>query len=277
MERNKRYKLAKWVCLKLFMDHKIIIDTKTLLGWQGKKFELEPKLVDLIKGYQTYFDTMLSSGVVEIIDGAENPTGIYKQAMAHALKNGKFVQTDEFTKHYVPDDPDLYTLIIVDHIGKAKSEMYNGKHLTKKETADKVSEYMGYIRDTFGFIPIVISQFNRAIGNIERFKNKDVSPEPDDFKDSGNMYEDADIVLALFNPFKLKVNDFLGYDILKFVSESGENRFRSVSILKNSYGADDIIIGMNFLGECGHFREIAKADDFAKNPGWYKKCAEYSS
>lgn len=276
MERNKKYKLAKWLCLKLYMDHKIVIDTKTLLGWQGKRFELEPKLIELIKTYQQYFDDMLKSGVIEIIDGSENPTGIYKHIQAHANNNGKFEQIDEFNKRYVADDPNLYTLIIVDHAGKCKSEVNNGKQLNKKETIDKLSEYMGYVRDTFGYIPIVISQFNRSIGNIERFKNKDVSPEPDDFKDSGNLYEDADVVLALFNPFKLKINDFLGYDIAKFVSKSGENRFRSISVLKNSYGADDIIIGMNFLGECGHFREIAVADEFSKNPNWYKLCAEYN-
>lgn len=277
MERNKRYKLAKWLCLKLYMDHGIIIDTKTLLGWQGKKFELEPSLIELIKGYQTYFDNMLSSGVVEIIDGAENPTGIYKHINAHAMNNGKYEAINEYSKRYIPNDPNLYTIIIIDHIGKCKSEINGGKHLTKKETTDKLSEYMGLVRDSFGFIPVVISQFNRAIGNIERFKNKDVSPEPDDFKDSGNIYEDSDVCLALFNPFKLKVNDFLGYEIPKFVSSSGENRFRSVSVLKNTYGADDIIIGMNFLGECGHFREIAIAEKFAENPKWYKLCAEYSS
>lgn len=275
MERSKKYKLAKWLCLKLFMDHGIIIDTKTLFGWQGKKFDLDQDLVDKIKGYQSYFDDMLNSGIVEIIDGAENPTGIYKHIVSYANKHGEEKQIDEFTRRYVEKDPNLYTLIIIDHAGKAKSEVNNGKQLTKKETVDKLSEYMGLVRDKYGFIPVVVSQFNRGIGNIERFKNKEVSPEPDDFKDSGNLYEDADTVLALFNPFKLKINDFLGYDIPKFVSKTGENRFRSVSVLKNSYGVDDVIIGMNFLGECGHFREIANPEEFDKHPEYYKMCADY--
>lgn len=277
MERSKKYKLAKWLCLKLYMDHKIIIDTKTLFGWQGKKFELDESLIKLIEGYQDYFDEMLESGIVEIIDGAENPTGIYRHIQAYANLNGKTEQISEFSKRYVPNDPNLYTIIILDHIGKCKSESNNGKYLDRKEISDKISEYMGIVRDTYGFSPVIISQFNRSIGNIDRFKSKDVSPEPDDFKSSSNMYEDCDVAIALFNPYKLKINDFLGYDIPKFVSPLGENRFRSVSVLKNSYGVDDVIIGMNFLGECGHFREIASPDEFNKNQHFYKMCAEYTS
>lgn len=275
MERNKKYKVAKWLCLKLFIDHNIVIDTKTLLGWQGKKFELDKDLLTLINGYEEYFNTMLESGIVEIIDGPENPTGINKQIYDYALKNGKFEKISEFSRRYIPNDPNLITIIIVDHAGKCKSELNHGKQLNAKETVDKLSEYMGLARDTFGFSPVVISQFNRAIGNIERFKNKDVSPEPDDFKSSGNLYEDCDVCLALFNPFKLKVNDYLGYEINKFVSAKGENRFRSVSVLKNSYGVDDVILGMNFLGECGHFREIASPEQFKLNPAWYRLCSEY--
>lgn len=276
MERSKKYKLAKWLCLKLYIDHKIIIDTATLFGWQGKAFELESSLVELIKSYEAYFVEMLESGVVEIIDGPENPTGIFRHIEKHALDNGKIEKISEYSKRYIPNDPNLYTIIIIDHIGKCKSESNHGSYLDRKGITDKLSEYMGIVRDSYGFSPVVISQFNRSIGNIDRFKAKDVSPEPDDFKNSSNLYEDADVVLALFNPFKLKVNDFLGYDIPKFVSKSGENRFRSVSLLKNSYGVDDVIIGMNFLGESGHFREIANPEEFEKNPHFYKICSDYS-
>lgn len=276
MERNTKYKLAKWVCLKMFQDHKIIIDIPTMLGWSGKKFEIEEGLKKLIFKTGEYFDEMFNSGVIDIIDGSRNPTGIFKHLEEFGEKNGTFKQTGEFSKVYVPNDPNLYVICINDHIGKLNSEIHNGVRLTDKSLLDKHSEYMGCCRDKYGYSIIDISQFNRSIGNIERMKNKAVSPEPDDFKGSGDMYENADIALGLFNPYKLKINDFLGYDIPKMVAKNGENRFRSVSIIKNSYGADDIIIGMNFLGENGNFREIPISDKFKENPELYKKIVEYN-
>ncbi len=272
MERNTKYKLAKWTCLKLFKDYKIIMDVPTMLGWSGKKYDITDDIKEKVLKSGTYFDEMFNSGIIRIHDGGENPTGIYNRLNKLASERGQILQVNEFTRRYVPNDPNLHIIVINDHIGKLSGE----RNFTDKELIDKHSQYMGIVRDRYGFIIVDISQFNRAIGNLERFKNKDVSPEPDDFKSSGDMYENADLVFALFNPYKIKVNDFLGYDIPKFIAKNGENRFRSISILKNSYGADDIIVGLNFLGENGSFRELPTADAFKNNPGYYKKAVEFT-
>lgn len=272
MERNKKYKLAKWVCLKLFQDHRIIIDVPTMLGWQGKKFEIEPELKKLIFEAGEYFDKMFESGVIEIIDGGQNPTGIRNKLIEVAKANGRLEEVDEYTRKYIPNDPNLLIVVINDHVGKLAGE----RGFNDKELLDKHSEYMGDCRDRYGYTIIDISQFNRSIGSTDRMKLKGVSPEPDDFKGSGDMYENADVALGLFNPYKFKINDFLGYNIPKFVSKSGENRFRSVSIIKNSYGADDIIIGLNFLGENGNFRELPTAEAFSLKPEYYKKAVDFT-
>lgn len=271
MERNTKYKLAKWVCLKLFKDHGIIMDVPTMLGWQGKKCEITPELKELIFKTGEYFDEMFNSGVIDMVDGSQNPTGIRNKLIEVAKQGGKLVEIDQFKSKYVANDDNLLTVVINDHVGKLSGE----RGFNDKELLDKHSEYMGDCRDRYGFTIIDISQFNRSIGSTDRMKTKSVSPEPDDFKGSGDMYENADIALGLFNPYKFKINDFLGYDIPKFVSKSGENRFRSISIIKNSYGADDIIIGLNFLGENGNFRELPTAEAFNNNPGYYKKAVEF--
>lgn len=272
MERNTKYKLAKWTCLKIFKDTGVIMDVPTMLGWQGKKYEITDELKKIIFEAGEYFDKMFESGVIDIIDGGQNPTGVRNYLIDFAKKNGEMVQINEFTRRYVPNDPNLFVIVVNDHVGKLAGE----RGFSDKELLDKHSEYMGDIRDRYGFTIIDISQFNRSIGSIDRMKTKSVSPEPDDFKGSGDMYENADIALGLFNPYKFKINDFLGYNIPKFVSKSGENRFRSVSIIKNSYGADDIIIGMNFLGENGNFRELPTADAFDQKPEYYKKAIDFN-
>jgi len=275
MERNTKYKLAKWTCLRLFQTDKIIMDVPTMLGWSGKKYEVTEHIKQQIFKAGRYFDEMFSSGVITLVDGPQNPTGIFKRATEFALKNGKVIQVNEFTKRYIPNDENLYVIIVNDHIGRLTSEVNGGVRLLEKSLIDKHSEMMTSIRDRYGFIIVDISQFNRSLGNIERMKTKAVSPEPDDFKSSGDPYENCDVCIGLFNPYKLKIKDFLGYNIDKMVSSKGENRFRSVSIIKNTYGADDIIVGLNFLGENGNFREMPIAEEFVKHPEYYNKVINY--
>lgn len=255
MERPKPYKLGKWACMKLYTDYNILLDVPTLYGWGSKKNHISEETYQLICKTLNYFDKM--EEVVKVIDGSENPTGVYNQLVQNAKQNGSVVQKSEFEKEYVPNDNKKITLVVVDHIGKLRRE----RGYSKKEGIDKMSEYLGIARDFYGYSPVVVSQFNRNLSDSQRARNKELTPDPDDFKDTGNLYEDADVALALFNPFKFKVFDHMEYDIAKFVNHKGYNRFRSVTALKNSYGIDDFRIGYGFVGEIGLFKEIPRANE----------------
>ena len=78
------------------------------------------------------------------------------------------------------------------------------------------------------------------------------------FKESSQTQDDADVILALFDPMRYKVADPSGYDLNKLKDEFGAKYFRSVRLIKNSYGEDDIRIGLGFLGSVGMFRELPK-------------------
>jgi hypothetical protein len=261
MERNKMYKLAKWTCVRLYRKHNILMDVGEILGWEESPRPLQyKKEIDECK---EYFDELLK--YVDIIAGAENPTGIYKHIQTYTEKHFTINHISQFKKEYIPNDPDTYFIVINDHVGKLKPE----RGFNKKETIDKHSEYMGEFRDNYGFTIIDISQFNRAIGDTQRRIKTDLRPITEDFKDSSNTQENADLILALFNPHRYQVHDFNDYDIDKFIDNNGNNRFRSIGVLKNSYGLDDIEIGLNFIGECGIFKELPKGADMKEED--YKK------
>ena len=73
----------------------------------------------------------------------------------------------------------------------------------------------------------------------------------------------SDTVLALFNPHKIGLEEFPtgGYKINKLILPDGENRFRALTVLKNSYGVDDVTYGLGFLGGIGKFAELKKPDE----------------
>jgi hypothetical protein len=61
------------------------------------------------------------------------------------------------------------------------------------------------------------------------------------------------------------VADPSGYDLDKLKDQYGAKYFRSVRLIKNSYGADDVRIGMAFLGEIGMFREMPRKKDITES------------
>jgi replicative DNA helicase len=250
MERSRTYKLAKWVSRKIFLDHGIIIAVPKLLGWTEKMTKDEH---DLFLMYEDYMGRMQE--VITIIDGPENAVGIAKELKAHALENGKIEQVDEFNKRYFPSNENEITIVVIDHIGLLKTTK---DQTTKKQAIDKMSDELRYARDFYGYTPVVVSQFNRDISNPIRIKNGDVEPQLEDFAESSQTQNDADVVLALFDPMRYKVADPSFYDLSKLKDEYGAKYFRSLRLIKNSYGEDDVRIGLGFLGQIGMFKELPK-------------------
>lgn len=165
---------------------------------------------------------------------------------------------------YIENDPKLFTTIILDHIGKINESGY----ASKKAAIDAASNSMSDARDKYNFSPVVVSQLNRAISDPNRMKMSggDIAPIIEDIKDSGNTVEDSDLVLSLFNPYRYRVYDeggmYKGYNIAhQFLAPGGENRFRLLSVLKNSYGKDDVEYGLRFWGEFGGFATLPRPDN----------------
>ena len=254
MERSRTYKFAKWISRRIFLDYGMIIPVSKMLGWQKEKMTKDEH--DLFLTYRDYMGEL--NECVTIIDGPENPVGIAKELKAHALENGTIEKLDEFNKIYVPNHENEVTIVVIDHIGLLKTTK---DQPTKKEAIDKMSDELRYARDFYGYTPVVVSQFNRSISNPMRIKNGDVEPQLEDFAESSSTQNDADIVMALFDPLRYKVADPSGYNLDKLKDEYGAKYFRSLRLIKNSYGEDDIRIGLGFLGQIGMFKELPRRKD----------------
>lgn len=255
MERSRVYKLAKWASRRLFLEQGVIFPIGKLLSW-NKDDKLTLDEHDLFLTCKDYINEL--EQVITIIDGPENPVGIAKDLQKFALERGKIEQLDEYNKVYIPDDPNEIVIVVLDHIGLLKLT----KDLTtKKQAIDKMSDELRYARDFFGYSPVVVSQFNRDIANPIRIKQGDVEPQLEDFKESGQTQDDADVVIALFDPMRYNVPDKSGYSLDNLRDDFGAKYYRSLRLIKNSYGEDDVRIGLGFLGQVGLFKELPKQRD----------------
>lgn len=263
MERKKTYKLAKWLCMKIWKEQGILMTTNDLLSWKTK---LSQSLQDTAKYYiDNYLKEMVSSGIVKIIDGPINPTGMWVYMHEYALQRGTEHEVSQYEKVYVAKNTNVITNVVHDHIGKTKNENVNGKY-DKKTTIDKASEYHCKARDHLGYSPIVINQFNRtSYTDIQFAKKSGLDPDPtvEYWKDSGNIIEDCDVAISLFNPYKYNIDKYMDYNVEDFKDMYGNNKFRGLKIIKNSYGTENLRIALAFLGEVGLYKELTKSDSIS--------------
>lgn len=254
MERSKIYILAKWLSREIFLSQGILIPLQKLLGWWDTKLTKDEH--DLVLMHRDYINEL--EQFCDIIEGALNPTGIWKYVKNYAIENGTFEEKDEFTKIYIPNHPNEIVIPIVDHYGLCKVE----KTMTKKEAIEKLSEYFQLFRDSYGYSPVGVSQINRELGSaLNRKMDSTLEPTIDNIKESGAPGEASDVVISLFQPSKFKTED-VSYKVDKFIDpNTGSDFFRSLKILKSSYSESDIRCGMAFMGVTGIFKELNKPKD----------------
>jgi hypothetical protein len=262
MERPKAHKLSKWLSRRIFKEHGVLIDFKRILGWYNKVAPLTTKELDYVMLELPYIDELFETLLAGTFHtGRVNPTGIKKFVDEYAAEHGKTEKIGKFSKVYIPHDPSIVTFQIFDHIGKLKGE--SGK--TRKQLLDDFSDDCSNdYRDLYGISSLFISQFNRSIANPMRIKNGDVEPMPEDFKETGDIYEDADIALTIFDPWRYKVPDPSGYDLTKMKDDDGKKYYRNVKLMKNNYGAEDIRFGFGYQPETGIFKLLKKRRDMTE-------------
>ena len=302
MERPAKYKILKWMCYLMFIEHGILTDTSILSSKPSAPRKITEQEIKLITHYEKFFDEMFTR--MELVSGTQNPTGIYKYCMKIAQQKGKlcytvkdqneedrqyFVinginQTEitnyeeqngrkrgyidvtinkikyrhyEYDTKYFANDPNEIVFHITDHVGCIKTESGMGD----KQVLDKHNEYMSYFRDICEWSPINIQQLNRDVESSARWNKGQINMTSQDFKGTGDLYESADLVIGLMNPYKLLgAVTYLDYDLGLMLSSRGENRLRTFKIIKNSDGIDDIESGNLFIGENACVLDLPSGD-----------------
>ena len=144
---------------------------------------------------------MIKQGSVRFFTARMTPDMLKRHLLSYAEANGHVYYADTKTMKvngYVPNDSGKHTIVIIDHMRKLIQE----QGLSLKQTVDKASDIMVELRNfmEFTFVPIVHT--NRSIADTDTIKSsKDMLyPGPESIKDTGNISEDADYVITMFNP-----------------------------------------------------------------------------
>jgi hypothetical protein len=205
----------------------------------------------------------LKPGKIKFFSTPDNPTGIYKMLMRYAEDNGKLLYEDYETytdnkekikkkklAGYIPNNPNKYTIIIVDNLRKLKKE----RGFTLKENIDKFIAYSVILRNLFEFTFVEIIHLNREIANVERLKffRDKIFPSGENIKDSGNLSEEADVLMTMFNPHDEKYNlsEHFGVNLSNYPN------YRSIHIVESRDTESPLHIRVNFNPTTGTYTPL---------------------
>lgn len=159
----------------------------------------------------------IKKGLITFIEDKDNPTGLRNYLLAHARKEGRFVSSTVDSNnrisgyHRNPDVPDKYTIIITDHLRKLQLE----RGFTLKQTVDKYIDYTIEFRNWCDYTFVHIIHTNRSLADVEnmKFNKETLYPTSETVKDTGNLSEDVDYMLTMFNPNDDKYKIYNHFDL----------------------------------------------------------------
>ena len=258
--------MAKLMARRVFeqSEGKYLLSVNKIFG-RGN-YRLSSEEDRLLGEAQDYFDMLTQ--YVEFVDGSVSPLFVYKDLLKLANEIGTVTKQENGHWDFTQDDPNLIVVVVIDHVGLITPNKDHGGN--KKKAIDDLSEMLIKFRNRCGFSPVVVSQFNRSIEGMDRKSNAHPDPQLSDFKDSGNPAQDADTVVALFNPIRHRLSTHNGYDMNTYGSF-----YRGLSVLKKRDGIDNVDIAMGFIGAIGKLKELPLVSDLEAKPDLVKKVLNY--
>jgi len=245
LEMTKPQVYAKLISMYIFDNFGIELRFKEIFS-RGADIILSDEHYNLIKQCDSFIDELDKR--ITCYDGTLTEEK-YLNIMSNQLL--RFGHWDNGA--YYPNNPQQILGVFIDHVSLVKAT--SGR--SKKDEMDAISRDSVILRNTTKIVsPIHVSQFNRSANSDERLKQSMQDPSANDFKDSGALYEDSQVVIALHSPHKFKLSTYKKYNI-KVLEQS----FIAIFLLKSRFGTSDIWIPFGFYGDCSHYAELPKPDE----------------
>lgn len=244
MTRSQIY--AKLVSMYIFDKYGIELRFKEIFS-RGEDSMLSDENYELLKECCDFLDILDKRLIFHEGTLTEK---IYQDTINEDLERfGTFVGENE----YIANNPQQVIGVLVDHMSLVKAS--NGR--SKKDEMDAISRDSVMIRNITKIVsPILVAQFNRGSGSDERLKQDMQEPSQNDFKDTGSLYEDSQVVIALYSPHAYKKTTYKGYKI----KDAFEQMFIGIFLLKTRFGSSQILVPTGFYGDCSHYADLPKPD-----------------
>lgn len=253
LEISKERLLLKQITRKIYIDTGLLLDVNYVLS-RGKN-RIKQEHYDLVLKYCKYFEQLSDYLTIKDNSVSNHPYAIYRDLWDYSKQVGVYEENESgIITNYKENDPNLYTIVITDHLGLIPPE----KGADKKTTMDKISSHQVQFRNRCKFTFANLMQVNRSVNDVDRIKlqRDKFFLSLSDIKNTGNPAEDCDTAIGIFNPNNYEFSNYRGYNITRL-----KDRSRFLNIVKNRDGEAHKSLGLLFLGEVGFFKEFPHVVD----------------
>ena len=251
LEMSKESKIYQAISYKLNREFGIVISPQNLKS-SFENYILDKEILDIIDSAKFKIWLKEFEDMVTFIDNVRNPDGIYEYVMNYALTHGK---QNEKTGEYIPDNPDEYVIIVVDHLSLLTPN--KGESLF-----DAMYNYSAYkcleFRDKFNYTPVNVQQ-QSADSAKQQFDYRGrsiiekIRPSPDGLADCRLTSRDVNVMLSLFNPTSYNLEEYEGINLDKI-----GRWHRELYLNLNRDGLSNVQVQLFFNGACNEFIELPR-------------------
>lgn len=252
LEMSKQSKIYQAISYKLNKDHGIIIPPQHLRS-TFKDYILEREILEIIEDPKFKVWLKEFEDVVTLVDNVRSPDEIYEYVKHYALTHGRL---NDKTGEYIPDNPDEYVIVIVDHLSLLTPN--KGDSLF-----DAMYDYSAYkcleFRDRFGYTPVNVQQ-QSADSAKQQFDYRGnsiiekIRPSPDGLADCRLTSRDCNIMLSLFNPTSYNLSEYEGINLDRI-----GRWHRELYLNLNRDGLSNVQVELFFNGACNEFIELPQS------------------
>lgn len=194
------------------------------------------RVIPLLGEYDEH-GKMVKEGSVLFSEYRGTAHDTFRHLCEWAKKYGVF-NNDEHngTLRYIPYDAKQRVIVVVDHLRKIRCA--NGQR--QKDAMDSFMQQSVAMRNMCNWTFVEIVHTNRNVSELGRIKQfqEELYPHSDDIKDSGNLAEDADYVITMFNPNdgKYGLKRHFGIEIRGLNGQVLDPNLRTIHIVENRHG-----------------------------------------
>lgn len=284
LEESKHEFMMSMICNRLYHKYGIEIDSLELQSMY--ETTISEEIFDKVKECEEYFNDL--EKYIDIIDTVSNPYGIYSYVRQYSIDNGTHYyynfKTDKDKlnplpheeakkqpdyksdgngswgySHYVPNNPNEYVIVVVDHASLLSPEKGGTLHQAMSDMSATYGRKQ--ITKHYNYIYVQVQQqaaageqaeFTKMGGKIEeKFK-----PSLANLGDNKLTARDFHCIIGVFAPARYNIQSYNGYNIIKLA-----DNFRAIELLKNRVGSGYVEDALFFDGRVNEFRELPSATD----------------
>lgn len=243
MKTKPKVKFQKWLCLFLKLEHNMVVDIPTLNNSKGKLFDLDENDLSLINEAQDFFDELENE--CTILSGPKTGSAIMQTIDTYMDSIGTEDDNDEY--HLDDAHKGQFTIVYIDDAEEILPEPGGFHDLNPEGIKRKMYEHIHKITRHYNISVVMVCPSKVSSSRVV----KDSEPS---YKELGYYGKKCDVGVIMYNPYNENNNKYLSYPIEETIINN-KTRFRTITIVRNYNGIDNVTIGAFFLGECGYLTQ----------------------